>query len=413
MRRRSFWIGLWVGAIVNVQAGMGAEDFARARARLEALGRLTQPPRVFDAEGIAAVAGLEPIFIEGPDYHGKPTRFFAWTGLPEGRTGRVPGVVLVHGGGGTAYTDWVRRWNEHGFAAISIAVEGQTDRRAPDGKTWERHAWAGPARLGIYGDASEDLADQWMYHAVADVVLAHSWLRSRPEVDERRIGLVGISWGGIVTSTAIGIDDRFAFAIPTYGCGALSLGENQYGRALRDNATYREVWEPMLRLPRSTQPILWLTWLRDAHFPLDMQQATYRAAAGPRMVAVLPDMGHSHTAGWGPPDSYAFARAIVDGGAPWARMTRQGQEGELAFAEFANERSLRRAVLFHTVDAGFTGRRVWNSLPARTEGDGGRVRVSAMLPPRTRAYFFNLEADGLTVSSEFTEIPPAGDPPPP
>ena len=44
-------------------------------------------------------------------------------------------------------------------------------------------------------------------------------------------------------------------------------------------------------------PILWLTWLRDPHFPLDAQQATYRAAAGPRMVAVLPDMGHSHQAG--------------------------------------------------------------------------------------------------------------------
>ena len=66
-------------------------------------------------------------------------------------------------------------------------------------------------------------------------------------------------------------------------------------------------------------PILWLTWLRDPHFPLDAQQATYRAAAGPRMVAVLPDMGHSHQAGWKPPESYAFATAIVATGKPWAQ----------------------------------------------------------------------------------------------
>ena len=35
----------------------------------------------------------------------------------------------MHGGGGTAFKEWVERWNNHGFAAISIAVEGQTDEK--------------------------------------------------------------------------------------------------------------------------------------------------------------------------------------------------------------------------------------------------------------------------------------------
>ncbi len=197
-----------------------------------ALGKFTGPPEIHPAEGFAADGGIKPIYFDGLPWQGKPTRVFAWLGLPENVKGKIPGVVLVHGGGGTAFKEWVSKWNEQGFAAISIAVEGQTDQRDPAGKGWKRHPWAGPARSGIYADSAEPLADQWMYHAVADTVLANSLLRSLPEVDSERVGVMGISWGGIITSTVIGIDSRFAFGIPTYGCGDLADVQNQYGRVL-------------------------------------------------------------------------------------------------------------------------------------------------------------------------------------
>ena len=261
-----------------------AADFARLRAQVAALADLTSPPAVHAAAGVAPAGALHPLFFDGLPHQGKPTRVFAWLGLPPARSGKVPGVVLVHGGGGTAFKEWVQKWNEQGFAAISLAVEGQTDERipgAPPGAQWQRHAAPGPARTGTYGDSSAPLADQWMYHAVADVVLAHSLLRSRPEVDATRVGVCGISWGGVITATVVGIDSRFAFGIPIYGCGGLDRAADHYVRALRDNPLYREVWEPLLRLPRATMPLLWLTGPRDAHFPLDVQQASYRAAPGP------------------------------------------------------------------------------------------------------------------------------------
>jgi dienelactone hydrolase len=395
-----------------------AQETARWREQVSALGALSTTPAVHPVEGRAAEGRLRPLYLDGLPYRGQPTRFFAWYGTPAGgeaeREGsrKWPAMVLVHGGGGTAFQEWVRRWNEQGFAAISLAVEGQTDEREADGRTWKRHPWAGPARDGIYGDSGAPLADQWMYHAVADVVLADSWLRWLPEVDEHQIGLMGISWGGIVASTVAGIDTRFAFVIPTYGCGALSEPDNQYGQALKDNVVYREVWEPTLRLSRATMPMLWLTWLRDAHFPLDAQQTTYRAAGGPRLVAVLPDMGHSHPAGWKPPDSYVFARSIVDDGRPWARQTGQELQDSQATAEFSSQRPIRSATLIYTADAGFTGRRRWQVAPAQLDGDGTRIRVSAPLPPGTRAFFFNLDAGGPTASSEFTEVaPPIADQP--
>lgn len=393
-------------ALLLAGSAAGGEDFAALRQKIHDIGGLTAPPAVYPAEQSAASPGARALFFASVPYRGKPTRVFAWYGAPRDRKGKVPGIVLVQGGGGTAFLEWVRKWNEHGFAAISIAVEGQTDERVqPAGKgqpSWKRHEWAGPARDGIYSDTAEPLADQWMYHAVADTVLANSLLRSFPEVDAGKVGLMGISWGGVIASTAAGIDSRFAFAIPTYGCGAMWNVGNQWGRALGENRVYREAWDPVLWLPNAHMPILWFTWLHDEHFPLTAQSASYRAAPGPRMVAVLPDMKHSHPAGWSPPDSYAFAESVVRTGKPWLRQTAARGERGRAVAEFSTDKPIDAAVLYATPDTGFAGRRKWTETRATVAQSAGHVRLTAPLPPGTTAWFFNLRAGALTGSSDFT-----------
>lgn len=383
-------------------------DLADLREQVLAIGRLTDPPAIHEANGFVADGVIKPIFYEALPWKGKPTRVFAWLGVPERGEGKVPGIVLVHGGGGTAFKEWVAKWNEHGFAAISIAVEGQTDAVQPEGgrgDRWQRQPWGGPARDGIFADSDEPLPDQWIYHAAADTVLANSLLRSLPEVDAGKIGVMGISWGGVVTSTVIGIDERFAFAIPTYGCGHLFDADNQWGRALGENRLYREVWDPMVRMQRVKMPVLWLSWPKDSHFPLDCQRACYRAMPGPRMIALVSGMGHSHPAGWNPPDSYAFAESIVQTGKPWLEQTAVRQEKRAVEVEFSSVKPIDRAVLIWTQDTGFTGNRTWNEEPAALRTLGDRVMASATLPPDARAWFINVRSGGLTGSSEFLEVP--------
>jgi hypothetical protein len=214
-------------------------------------------------------------------------------------------------------------------------------------------------------NGAEPLADQWMYHAVADTVLANSLLRSFPEVDAKKVGLMGISWGGVVASTAMGVDTRFAFSIPTCGCGDLADTPNQYGAALHDNALYRDVWDPLVWLPHATMPALWLSWPDDVHFPLTSQSASYRAAPGPHMAAILPGMKHGHPAGWNPPDSYAFAESVVREGKPWFRQTSDG--------EFFNSKPIDKALLFSTADAHSTVPSQWTQTPAAFEQGGTHV----------------------------------------
>lgn len=388
---------------------LAADDFDSLRKQVLDLGKLSQTPVVHSAADDSASQTVRPVYYEALPYLGKPTRVFAWLGLPAQRQEKIPGIVLVHGGGGTAYREWVEKWVEHGFAAISIAVEGQTDEHAADGRTWKRHAHPGPPRLGIFEDSDQPLQQQWIYHAVADTILARLLLASLPEVNAEQIGLAGISWGGVVTSTVIGIDDRFAFAIPIYGCGHLFDAENQWGRALGNNQVYREVWDPMVRMQRVKLPVLWLTWLKDGHFPLTSQSACYRAGTGPRMVAVLPDMGHSHVAGWKPPDSYAFAESVVNTGRPWLREISHAQNNSRVEVIFASSRPIERAELWQTADTGYTGTRTWSSIPADVTVRSDSIHLSAELPPGSRAWFFNVHAGDLVASSEFVEALPAAE----
>ena len=378
-----------------------------------ALRRLTKAPVMTDVPSQAAEGDLKPVYFEALPWKGQPTKVFAWLGIPKKRSGKLPGVVLVHGGGGTAFKEWVKKWNDHGFAAISIAVEGQTDEHAPKGAGttetgWKRHEWAGPQRSGIYGDSSAPLPDQWMYHAVADTVLANSLLRSLPEVDPDRVGLMGISWGGVIASTVVGIDNRFAFAIPVYGCGHLADAGNQYGRALGHNQLYRQVWDPVLRLGNAKMPVLWFSWPQDQHFPLDCQADCYRAARGPQMLALVPGMGHGHGPAWNRPESYAFAEAVVQTGSPWCRQTQSAVKDRSYHVTFTSEKPLDKAVLVSTVDTGFTGKRNWVETPAQLTRQGKTWQVVAELPAKTTGYFVNVYSGELCLSSFFEEMTAAG-----
>ena len=386
-----------------------AETVADRKVVLGLVDTCAQAPKTYEAEGFKAEGTVHAIFYDALQWNGKPTRVFAWIGLPAKREGKVPGIVVVHGGGGTAYMEWVQKWNAQGFAAISIAVEGQTDvdekKEAKGRPVWARHAFSGPARDGTFADTKLPLKEQWMYHALADTMLANSLLRSLPEVDATKIGVMGISWGGVITSTVIGLDERFAFGIPTYGCGHLFDAENGWGKALHDNEGYQQVWDGMNYADRVKMPVLWLSWPQDAHFPLGCQAENYRKAPGPRMVSLVSKMGHSHPAGWNPPDSYAFAKSVVETGKPWGSSPSAKTQDGHAIAIFYSTKPITSAVLVSTTDKGFTGTRKWVETPTTlTVTNGIAATASAPLPTGTTAWYINAYADKLTLTSDYQEI---------
>ena len=86
---------------------------------------LQRPPQTHPAPG-PRVPGLRALFYEGLPFEGRRATVFAWYGKPRGASAehKVPGIVLVHGGGGTAFETWVRLWNKRGYAAIAMDHNG-------------------------------------------------------------------------------------------------------------------------------------------------------------------------------------------------------------------------------------------------------------------------------------------------
>ena len=279
-----------------------------------------QVPATFDAEGFqSAVPGVKAIFLAGPKYRGKETRVFAWYGVPEAAASdvKMPGIVLVHGGLGTAFVDWVKRWNDRGFAAIAIDMFGGLP--AKDGSYCsknppERHEFSGPDYGKIFVDVDLAPEDQWPYHAVAGIISAASFLGSLPNVDDGKIGLTGISWGGYAAALTAGYDDRFRFVMPVYGCGGFDSGlklvpEDASAKKVRKFAS---LWDPDNTLGKAKMPMLWVNGAND--FAFDVCNWNKTAGLSARSYRSLrPSMAHGQLEGEIPPELEAFAKTVLAG----------------------------------------------------------------------------------------------------
>jgi len=346
------------------------------------------------------VPGMRAFFYEGADYKGSPTRVFAYYATPEGETpeGGWPAVVCAHGGGGTAYPDWVKEWNKHGYAAISMDLEGHL----PGGKSHglkgnlpmnRGHENAGPPRIDWFGDRDLPDQEQWFYHAVADVIRANSLLRSFPEINPRKIGLTGISWGGTIVSTVAGIDSRFVFVIPVYGGGFIHESDNpglvqwfppknMTADQFRD---YRMKWDPSAHLPSAKMPMLWVTSVADPVFQIDIFAKSAQATGGPSTLCMRPWMIHGHGNGWNDaPEIWSFADHLVKDGPPLPKLGRPIINPGTGMLHTKYTGDITDAWIYFTSSAGLWKSRKWHFIEcARGEKE---LVAKKPLPQGTTAY---------------------------
>jgi dienelactone hydrolase len=370
-------------------------------------GELFKTPRVFDAPEYAT-NGVKALFYEGVPYQGKPTRVFAYYALPKMTPGtKVPAMVLVHGGGGSAFYKWVELWTGRGYAAISMDTCGAISGNGNNNH--KRHAWAGPAGWGGFDKVDDPAQDQWTYHAVSAVLLGHSLLRSFPEVDAARVGITGISWGGYLTCIAASVDNRYAFAVPVYGCGF--LGDNSTwlgsfkGMGEARAKKWLGLWDPSAYLSQAKMPFLWVDGSNDFAYPMDSLQKSYRTLKTPTSLCVRLRMPHGHGgAGENPKEIYTFAEHFTRGGKPLPEFTSVKREGRKVTATFGSGPcTVVRADLNYTADKGAWKERKWEAIPVSVNSCSGTV--SADIPEQATVYYINLfTEDDLAVSSEHEEL---------
>jgi len=367
------------------------------------LDSLYQVP-VWDTTSVASSDGLTGIIYESSDYNDAPVKVFAYYGVPDGNMpdGGWPAVVYVHGGGGTASPEWVKSWNAHGYAALSMDLEGHY----PIGPFGSRPTTEnpGPERIGNFNDWQLPVEEQWYYHAVSQVIIGHSLLRSFPEVNADKTGMVGVSWGGILVSTVMGIDSRCNWAIPVYGSGYLSEMDTYMGASLQDakadfvNTNY----DGSAYFNNVTCPTLWVNGTNDIHFAMTGTQKSFQSVQGPATLRYTLRMPHGHTPAMNFEELYTFADHVVNGAEALPVLSEPVAESNTASVSFSSDLTVTSAKLLYTLDDSTWSDRYWNETNATISGD----TISAEIPEdATTIYFTATDSRGLMVSSEYLELP--------
>lgn len=359
---------------------------------------------------------IKALFYEALTYKGKPTRAFAYIGIPKSDK-PVPAMVLVHGGGGKAFHEWVKIWNDRGYAAISMSLEGHIPDAKGMGK-WS-HEYSGPARVGRFDDVDLPLDEQWMYHAVSDIMIGHSLIESFPEVDANRIGITGISWGGILSSLMSGLDTRLKCAIPVYGSGYLYESKGHFGD--QGNATLefiekKKFWDPSHQFSSGSVPTLWVNGDSDGHFSINITSHSFETTSNHAFLTIHPGMKHGHPPGWRPKDLreiYDFADHILKGKElglgsiikqPSKREVKLVYESDVPILEatiyYLNEKLTYRRLIPKSKHA---SPGTWLSMKAYVNNSTNEVK--AILPKSAVTYYVNLkDYRGRIVSSVLVEL---------
>jgi dienelactone hydrolase len=139
--------------------------------------------------------------------------------------GKHPGMLVLHGGGGCAESEKAIAWAQRGYVAVAPDLPGIGE---PKRLIYSKGRWSGMK----YGEgryvANPDVTASLLFDAVLSAMKSLDLLCFQPDVDTSRIGVVGISWGGYMTTMVCGVaGDRVRAGFAVFGCGFYELTSQQ------------------------------------------------------------------------------------------------------------------------------------------------------------------------------------------
>ncbi len=247
---------------------------------------------------VARLRFPSPVVTADPENNTVHAEYFRPVGVREKR----PGVVVLHilGADFPLSRYMAARLADRGVAALFVKLPYYGERRPASGGL--------DARRFLSSDIERTVTA--MRQGICDVRRASAWLATRAEIDPQRLGVTGISLGGIVSSIVAAVDPSIQDSAFLLAGGDLSriLWEMPEGRTFRarwmksgrtraDLKKLTDPFDPLLYASRlKGKRVFMMAGKVDEVIPPDSARALWLAAGRPEILWY--DCGHYSAVGF-------------------------------------------------------------------------------------------------------------------
>lgn len=313
----SRWLVLLVTAWVLASLPLGAAGRWPAPAQAQ---REFDPAEIWDLAEIQDPTTLNTTVVAGPtrvitngvpmkvlqvmfnsiDRGDGPLRIHGFVAIPTGYPlGTLPAVVYGHGAGDQA-DEAVARNLAARLSAVAISFSGPGQGLST----------GAPSTAQNWLNTIPDIRNSWLYQYVYSALRAVTFLTTLPEVDPERIGMTGVSAGGLLTLIANGVDDRLAAAYAIMATGdwrrslqadswllVFPMGEIGLTPDSPEVLAFERYLDPIHYADRQHAPVMLINGAQDEFFPITTTRSTYDALQAPeKRLEVIYDWDHGYFA---------------------------------------------------------------------------------------------------------------------
>jgi cephalosporin-C deacetylase-like acetyl esterase len=210
------------------------------------------------------------------------------------KPGRYPGLLILHGGGGFAEVDRAVKWAAQGYIVLVLDEPGIAfpEKALLSEGHWKNYPY-GQHRF----TANPDITTSTVFDGVLSAIQGLYLLRDQTDVNKDRIGVVGISWGGYLTTMITGIASRYIHAsFSVFGSGFYDYGSSFLRELNAMPESEKELWLQYLdagrRIEKVKTPFFIAAAADDNFFYPPAVMATLDAMKGPVNHLFAPNANH-------------------------------------------------------------------------------------------------------------------------
>jgi len=212
--------------------------------------------------------------------------------------GPHPAVLSCHGGGGRAVNQqhFVIAWAKKGYVSFCQDQPGvtYTNQLKISSGPWSKLNWN-----NVF-PKNNDATQTNLYDGVLSALHGLAFLRSQPDVDKKRVGVTGGSWGGYMTHIISGIaGDRIKASFSIYGCGYYDVSTLWVERMDPVSPESRAAWVAALdagrKAPGITSNFFSFPAANDWFFWPGSVMKTYDRISSPKNICFSPNTSHKLT----------------------------------------------------------------------------------------------------------------------